>query len=816
MTQQNCPEPRVLAALLEGSLPPEAEQEITQHLSECELCQKALDSLSSPREFSAGVSNRLRSTTPSPAKLEAVLSAEESRVPTGEPLLPTTGGLHNEDDAYADVLAALGATLPCSVGGYELTEFVGRGGMGVVFKATDPDLQRTVAIKFLAPDLSRNEDARERFLREARAVAAINHPAIVTIHAVNSSGTLPWLVMEFIAGESLEDRIARVGRLGWKETVRVGHQLASGLHAAHRQGILHRDIKPANVLIDASTKRVKLTDFGLARAADQPGLTQSGVIVGTPQYLAPEVVAEEAIDHRTDLFSLGSVLYRACSGRPAVEGNTVVGLIQRIASCDIRPVHETTDQVPLWLSRVIQRLHSRQPADRYQSAAELAKDLKAQSASTAQPLIEVAATQPMTLPRRSKNSGQKIVAGVIFGAVVVAGVLIAAVGSGGRNETEVPEADQPAVAVAEREDDDNDAVDESVADEPEQPRDSRSSLRPFVIESTGRSYGSLEEAVRFCGDDTIVVNSDDPIAIRAPIECGIRELTIEAGTPGAARLVLRYASDERPAFESHGSLTLRGLEIDGTDLVVDEEEAVPLVSIDGGSLTLANCRLLPPADSTGLRVTGETHVVVEDSVILAGGETAIDWHPDIDSRLTCDNVAIVAATGIAVGIENPMSLELTNCTVLAESCFDVEAHSETLAASLNVVTNRCVFGSTGAFVRILFDEALDADDVARLLSWQGQRNAWLAAGPIVLTEMEDEDGEEHEEEPTEIVTTLREWRDIVSVTEREPLTEIRLSQLIEELSLTIEEGDPIQPDDIVARGEAEDRGIRAETIGPRE
>ena len=202
------------------------------------------------------------------------------------------------------------------LGHYEIQEVIGRGGMGIVLRAFDEKLHRVVAIKVMAPQLATSATARRRFTREAQAAAAVTHDHIVTIHAVEEADGLPYLVMQYVAGMSLQERLERDGPLQLAEILRIGMQTAAGLAAAHAQGLVHRDIKPANILLENGIERVKITDFGLARAADDASLTQSGVVAGTPQYMSPEQARGEAVDHRTDLFSLGSVLYAMCTGRP--------------------------------------------------------------------------------------------------------------------------------------------------------------------------------------------------------------------------------------------------------------------------------------------------------------------------------------------------------------------------------------------------------------------------------------------------------------------------------------------------------------------
>ena len=226
------------------------------------------------------------------------------------------------------------------IGHYEVLEVLGRGGFGIVFRAFDEVLQRVVAVKVLAPTMAATSPARKRFLREARSSAQVRHENVVQVYAVEEQ-PLPYLVMEFIPGETLQQRLDRTGPLDVPEVLRIGRQIAEGLAAAHAQGLIHRDIKPANILIEAGpAHRVKITDFGLARAADDASITQSGVVAGTPMYMAPEQAKGETLDHRADLFSLGSVLYVMCTGRPPFRASGTLAVLKRVCEDTPRPIRE--------------------------------------------------------------------------------------------------------------------------------------------------------------------------------------------------------------------------------------------------------------------------------------------------------------------------------------------------------------------------------------------------------------------------------------------------------------------------------------------
>jgi serine/threonine protein kinase len=301
---------------------------------------------------------------------------------------------------------------------YEVKEVIGRGGFGVVLKAFDQRLHRVVAIKVLAPAFAASAAARKRFIREARAAAAVKNEHVVAIHDVQEDARPPYIVMECIDGIGLQDKIDRAGTLGVKEVLRIGMQIAEGLAAAHRQGLVHRDIKPANILLENGVERVKITDFGLARAVDDASVTQSGTVAGTPMYMSPEQAEGFAVDHRSDLFSLGSVLYAMCTGHPPFRASGTHAVLKRVIDASPRPICEINNDTPQWLCAVINRLHAKKPEERFQTANELAEllgqrlaDVQAGRAiqlelrsGTPQPAVagaESAPTVPSSPPRRS-------------------------------------------------------------------------------------------------------------------------------------------------------------------------------------------------------------------------------------------------------------------------------------------------------------------------------------------------------------------------------------------------------------------------------
>jgi len=260
---------------------------------------------------------------------------------------------------------------------YQIRAMIGRGAFGVVFKAFDEKLARLVAIKVLSPSLARIPEYRERFLKEARAVASIRHDNVVRIHAVEES-PFPFIVMELIDGETLQSHIRGTGPLPTKEITELSIQVVQGLAAAHKQGLVHLDVKPSNILLERISDgktRARLTDFGLALFTDDAGQVVPEAVFGTPAYMSPEQARGEKIDQRADLFSFGSVIFAMCSGQAAFAGEETVSVIRGVVETDRTKLPDGV-RISKGFSRIINRLHLTLPEDRYRSADEVLKDLQ--------------------------------------------------------------------------------------------------------------------------------------------------------------------------------------------------------------------------------------------------------------------------------------------------------------------------------------------------------------------------------------------------------------------------------------------------------
>jgi WD40 repeat protein len=392
------------------------------HLSGCERCQALLGQLEASDglvEILSG-GQKLVADLPRGEAVEALMHRLHSLHPTR---FVTSGGAPGDTpvtDAGTEIFDLLAPPQAPGelgrLGPHRIVKVLGAGGMGVVFQAEDLQLRRWVALKVMKTTLPASASARERFLREARAVAAIEHDHIVPIFQVGEDRGVPFLAMPLLQGESLDDRLVRERRLPLGEVLRIGRETAAGLAAAHEHGIVHRDVKPRNIWLEGSRARVRLLDFGLARPAiENAPITHSGVIVGTPAYMAPEQARGGTVDARADLFSLGCVLYHLATGEVPFKGSDTLSTLAALAADRPRVPREINPAVPPALSDLVMQLLARDPAGRPASAAAVIRALEA---------IEREQTEPPPQPAAPRRRRRLL-------AAVAAAVLLAALGGAG-------------------------------------------------------------------------------------------------------------------------------------------------------------------------------------------------------------------------------------------------------------------------------------------------------------------------------------------------------------------------------------------------
>jgi tRNA A-37 threonylcarbamoyl transferase component Bud32 len=680
-------------------------------MNECDLFMAALD-FSSPEERADFLDRECGRETPLRLRIEGLLQSHSAAgsllehpaadLPATEALTATgsnaTSTCEPQRQTAAQETISLDFLPPSDdkdslgrLGQYEIQEVVGHGGMGIVFKARDTKLQRVVAVKVLAPELAANATARKRFLREAQAAAAVSHDQIVTIHAVEET-PLPYLVMEFIDGQSLQEKLDRDGPLEVKEILRIGRQIAAGLAAAHAQGLIHRDVKPANILLQNGIQRVQITDFGLARAVDDVGLTHTGLITGTPQYMSPEQAQGKSIDQRSDLFSLGSVLYAMCTGSSPFRAETTMGSLRRVCDETPRPVRELNADIPEWLAAILNRLLAKDADERFQTAQEVATLLEQHLAHLQNPDSTPLSRVPDLLPAgvvKKRRIGGWVAAAVILttlavfgsteatGVTQLAGSVIRIVTGEG---TLVINVDDPTVQVSL----DGEVLTikgagvEQVRLRPGQyqftaTKDGRPVKQELVSITRGgrkvvtvsrevvpptamtatpkvgsgafvilggkdvaeRKFATLADAVMNSSDgDTIEIRGNGPFTI--PPTKLTRALTIRAGD--GFRPVFVDA-----AIEADAPLVLEGLELKR----IGGNAWPPILRSASHNLSIANCRFVVSVpELANLMRTTSRRCVLRNSEFMTRQGATCHWQPLTAAELVIDNCVHLAGLGL--------------------------------------------------------------------------------------------------------------------------------------------------------------------------
>jgi serine/threonine protein kinase len=385
----SCPEVQNLQQLSLGELPDELADALEQHLLLCETCVQTMRMFRAEDTLLAAARARVAEKVPEGPEVEHLV--QRIRKLAHSTLIASTVTLasdlerHDRDPTREVVLDGLrpprGSDELGRLGPYRVLRILGTGGMGIVFAAEDTQLQRSVALKVMRTVLAKDSAHRERFLREARATAAIEHDHIVTVYQVGEDNGIPFFAMPLLQGQTLQNRLDAGGpdaRLPVAEVLRIGRETAMGLAAAHSRGLIHRDIKPGNIWLEAGSGRVKILDFGLARSDKQDvKLTKAGYIVGTPHYMAPEQSRSQAtLDARTDLFSLGIVLYRMCTGRLPFAGEDLIALLAAVAWEEPRSVQALNPDVPQPLADLVVQLLAKDPKARPPAADTVVEALR--------------------------------------------------------------------------------------------------------------------------------------------------------------------------------------------------------------------------------------------------------------------------------------------------------------------------------------------------------------------------------------------------------------------------------------------------------
>jgi serine/threonine protein kinase len=622
-----CPVEDELRSYLLGSVSEDTAQRLEQHLTECPRCLHRLNSLRADDAFCHELRRGTATPRPTNPHLEQLkerlraLPAYAGSVPeatrpgsdSGERIAPPAG--EATERIYSFLAPARGQGEIGWLGDYRIIRLVGQGGMGAVFEAEDPRLKRRVAIKVLRPELAATPAACQRFLREAQAAAALVHENIVTIHHVDQAAGLPFLIMPLLQGESLAERLKRQRRLPPAEVLRIGREIAEGLAAAHEAGLIHRDIKPANLWLEKHG-RVKILDFGLARSAvDHVHLTQTGAIVGTPAYMAPEQARREPVDARSDLFSLGCVLYHLATGRMPFRGVDTMSILLALVQDQPKSPGDLNPELPPALSELILKLLAKQPSGRPESARAVSDALQA---------IE-RRTHPQDAPSPERARPRRVLiatgAAVLLVGVALAGQTILRITGKGGKVREVPLQPGDKIEVVQSE--------------------GSGERKPFVLRRpdgpSRAAFGDLADALAALRDGEVVeIHGNGPFTLG---EVHLRDKTIHLrAAPGFRPVIVAREEELPPAPAAWITLEKASLVLEGCDVRCPADRT----AFAGGdaSWEFRNCRLLgppirPAQPSAGARLVAYSgprlHLV--DCLVAQEGGTVLHLGPKSEVEL---------------------------------------------------------------------------------------------------------------------------------------------------------------------------------------
>ncbi len=637
-----CPDDAVLQAFLAGVQPPGEAAGVEAHVGGCERCQRLLDVLADVTSLGAVLVQA--AARPRTESSSLMLAMERLQLEATSLLDTPTGGR-----ADRTVTALLDGLAPTSregflgrLGGIDVRRVIGRGGMGVVFEGLDPALNRPVAVKVLSPHLLADDAAKERFLREAQAVAALTHENVVAIHAIDRTADgMPYLVLQLVAGESLADRLGREKTLPPDEVARIGAAVARGLAAAHAVGLVHRDIKPANVLLEAETGRVRLTDFGLAKVAGGETITGVGTVAGTPAFMSPEQAADGEVDARSDLFALGSLLYAAASGRLPFSGDSPFVVLDRIRTAAPKPLAELNPALPAWLCSVVHQMLEKDPARRIPTAAVVADLLDRQAAA------------PPTRSRRRWVVGG-LAAVLALAAAVTAFVFL--------------RPSPPALAPA---------------------------LRETEISIAGRAerWAKLADAVAAAADgDTVVVHGDGPHT-SSRIDIRGKKLTVRAADGSRPLFTPDGTTRSAQWLTSDTELTLDGLTAEWPGKAGDAEPAPPSaddgVVVGNGPLNVRRCRIVSGPRMACVVGTGPTVIDGCQLVCDRNGGGCVVWKAT--ATLTVERTTLEGRNGVVIGgVAKAAAVGLSDTAFHTDTAVMVLVTKQATAA-LPLAARRCLF-----------------------------------------------------------------------------------------------------------------------------
>ncbi|MEM1228032.1 MAG: serine/threonine-protein kinase [Planctomycetota bacterium] len=578
---------------------------------------------------------------------------------------------------------------------FDLLRFIGRGGMGLVFEALDTKLQRSVAIKLMSPGLLAEATASERFLCEAQSAARINHANVVTIHAVDQVRGLPFLVMELVHGRSVEEQLSESNGFAIPDILNVAKQTALGLSAAHGQGVIHRDIKPSNLMLDAQSEHVKIADFGLASTVSEFSLTRSGQMVGTPDFTSPEQANAESVDARSDLFSLGCVLFLLCSGRRPFESPSFIKTLDAVRAREPERVDRLNIDIPRPLAEIVERLLQKRPEDRFQSAGDLSDALTRIDLSNAQTANRLRSSVTFTPQKRF------VLASAIAAVLILLCLLFGLISL---NPSGISTADSAAV----------DGADKPVMTDPDElnstgktpvDQSDRDFPEPLVVTTSQE----LMDAFGQPGDLDLLLQPGMVLKLNAPIEIAGRSVRMESDPENRPTLKLTSFKNSPSIHIEDGSLTLAGINL--LDIQSELNQEVP-VYCEQGRFQLLHSIVKCPRRTVFFGGV-DSEIELESSVVVAR-ETAFSPRTSRTQRIELVRSLVAARSAFLLEGRFQFEIAARESYVLGEPAFrfHLESSPDSVSAVFNSHHSR--FDSPEALFNLSLVSGDTAEKVAKM------------------------------------------------------------------------------------------------------
>ena len=600
MASRNCFSDSELIQLINSAAALDEQRVIEEHLESCARCRARLDETAGAIEV---YTKEKDASGNSDALMKVMVDLRAIRPPPTTIVSPWTEFSFLSYPTSPEGLGRLGK--------YEVLRVVGKGGMGIVFAAFDPILNREVAIKVPAPALVSTAEAHARFMREARALASVKQDNIVTVFDVDEHEGTPYLVMELVEGQSLAERLEGEGSVPWNEGARIGAEISAALAVAHARGVVHRDIKPANILLEGGSGRTKVTDFGLAKSIFDVSLTEAGILAGTPEFMSPEQANDQDATTLSDLFSLGVVLHTIVVGESPFRGTTPLTTLRNLCNDEPKSLCDIDSAVPLWFSNIVAQLLSKRPVDRPQSATELIEVFSRNQSIVGDPAVRTSSPgQARTLPQSHHRTTLAVVAGLL-----IVGLLFA------------------------------------FYEWRETSSEGLLSDSKFMVAGHDQPFRSIEDAIAAAGDNGLVeVHGNGPYFVPS-LRTG-KSLAIQAAAGFQPVFVSEMSSStaDEPFLTATGDLRLEGIEIRWTvasrqGFGIEDFARPCLVKIDGGDLTMRNCRLVAGHMNCCLNVSHGS-VDMQNCHLASKDGPCCVWSPGIASRWDAETCVFEGRVGV--------------------------------------------------------------------------------------------------------------------------------------------------------------------------